>query len=140
MKVFAWLAPEDLWVGLVTGVPKSSLPNPREFWDDISAPVMALARDEAAVERAFAELERRSLAERGEVRDGAPSWRIHRMTQAVQRAVIAEAGDPRLRGGDGAGVVGDAGLRGGDGAVGDPRVRGGDGEAAAAGGAGLRGG
>lgn len=86
MKVMSYLAPDDLWAGLVTAL--ALLSHHEEAVKRVPEELWNLARDTATVEHAFAELERRSFAERGDDRDGQPSWRVHRLTQAVQRAVL----------------------------------------------------
>ncbi|MEM6624780.1 MAG: TIR domain-containing protein [Pseudomonadota bacterium] len=84
MNVFAHLAPDDLWPGLVTALGgDEGVVTSAEHMEPIPDALWSLAKDPARVEQTFAELSRRSLLEQGE-HDG--SWRIHRLTQAVQRA------------------------------------------------------
>lgn len=98
MKVFCWLSPDDLWPGLVTGlVEKETEEDFRtEYLEPIPEELWTFARDGAAVERAFAEFNSRSLMDR----EGEDSWRMHRLTQAVQRGVLREEGSSGSTPGD----------------------------------------
>ncbi|MEL6996934.1 MAG: NB-ARC domain-containing protein, partial [Pseudomonadota bacterium] len=87
MKVFCWLSPDDLWPGLVTGIPECAVPNPQEFWDDIPNELIVLARDASRVDQAFADLRDRSLLDH----DEGDRWRLHRLTQEVQRSLLGKA-------------------------------------------------
>lgn len=91
MKVFCWLSPDDLWPGLVTGLTEREDdpdPNWREALEPVPEALWTLARDASAVDRAFANLRNRSLLEY----EGEDSWRLHRLTQAVQQGVLREEG------------------------------------------------
>lgn len=86
MNIFAYLAPEDLWPGLFTSLVKKKLTDQsREIYNCIPNSLMTLAKDPFEVERAFSELGRRSLLTPGKSEF---SWRIHRLTQAVQRGIL----------------------------------------------------
>ena len=87
MKVFCWMSPDDLWPGLATGLvereaaggfsdPTTLEPIPIELW--------TLAQNESSVDRAFADLRDRSLLDH----EDEDSWRLHRLTQEVQRGLL----------------------------------------------------
>ncbi|MEM7056884.1 MAG: TIR domain-containing protein [Pseudomonadota bacterium] len=97
MKVFAYLAPDDLWLGLVTALAAKNRGD--EMYVPVPAALLTLAGEGPAVERAFSDLGRRSLMEPGE---HAGSWRMHRLAQAVQRGLLSDQGegDSRFRAND----------------------------------------
>jgi tetratricopeptide (TPR) repeat protein len=84
-KVIAFLAPDDLWPGLISALASKDRDNP--IFSRVSDELWALAKDPFLVEMTFAELTRRSLLTPGETND---SWRIHRLTQAVQRGLLED--------------------------------------------------
>jgi len=67
MRVFAYLSPDDLWPGLVTALADKDATHER--YEPVPDELWTLAQDRAAVERAFADLTRRSLLEKVEDED-----------------------------------------------------------------------
>lgn len=88
MKVFCWLAPDDLWPGLLTGLAQRVLSDPI-----VPEGMLGLARSSTALDRAFADLRDRSLLDR----EGEDSWRLHRLTQAVQQELSPDHGSTDWR-------------------------------------------
>jgi tetratricopeptide (TPR) repeat protein len=87
-KVIAYLAPDDLWPGLITALSGKDQSNRiGEMFSPVPDELWSLAKDPFLVEKSFAELTRRSLLTPGETKD---SWRIHRLTQAVQRGLLED--------------------------------------------------
>ena len=93
LEVLAFLDPDALWPGLFEALAEKE-GDPHPEWKAVLEPVpealWTLVRRAGGVERVFAELGHRSLLEReGE------TWRLHRLTGAVQRALLGEAGAER---------------------------------------------
>lgn len=88
LEIFAFLAPDDLWPGLVTALKQyegvTSDEVYAEAFECVPQELWALARDRIRIEHAFEELFRRSLIER-QVGDG---FGVHRLTQTVLRSVL----------------------------------------------------
>ncbi len=91
MKIFAWLASDGLEPRLVTDLAamEEQFRTGVNEWQTVPRALWELARSAADVELEFEELAGRSLLERG---DG--GYRVHRLTQAVQRAVSPGADEP----------------------------------------------
>lgn len=99
MRVFCYLSPDDLWPGLVTDLAMTE--RSAVITEEIPEALWTLAKDRAAVERAFAELVRQSLLDRDEEGPGSDPGqpkggqgldkphRLHRLTAAIQRNVDA---------------------------------------------------
>ena len=93
MKVFCWLSPDDLWPGLVTALQKVdpsndiNKPVPDALWD--------LTRDASRGDLAFADLRDRSLLDH----DKGDCWTTHRLTQEVQRSLLAGSANGSAPGG-----------------------------------------
>ncbi|WP_019956780.1 helix-turn-helix transcriptional regulator [Yoonia vestfoldensis] len=91
LKTFAFLAPEGLdpdLVAMLDGKEKQSNPDEVEKLGAVPQSLWRLARDRPAIERAFADLERRSLMERN-----ATGRQLHRLIQATQRVQLGDDAD-----------------------------------------------
>ncbi|MDA3875956.1 MAG: helix-turn-helix transcriptional regulator [Halothiobacillus sp.] len=91
LKTFAFLAPEGLdpdLVAMLDGTEKQFTRNEVEKLGAVPQALWRLALDRPAIERAFADLERRSLMERS-----ATGRRLHRLIQATQRVQLGGDAD-----------------------------------------------
>ncbi|MEM9060226.1 MAG: tetratricopeptide repeat protein [Pseudomonadota bacterium] len=97
MKVFCWLSPDDLWPALVTALASKLQEHEdgHDYWKPVPDVLWALARDASRVDRAFADLRDRSLLEH----DEGDRWRLHRLTQEVQRSLLAGSANGSAPGG-----------------------------------------
>ncbi|MEL6998454.1 MAG: tetratricopeptide repeat protein, partial [Pseudomonadota bacterium] len=89
MKVFCWLSPDDLRPGLVTALAEKEAAggfNGPEILEPVPDALWALARDASRVDQAFADLRDRSLLDH----DEGDRWRLHRLTQEVQRSLLID--------------------------------------------------
>jgi transcriptional regulator with XRE-family HTH domain len=94
MALFAYLAPEDIWPGLLLklGPEKAGGLEWTPTLDAVPDALKTIASEQNLVERSFAELKRRSLL--AEAAEGTDFWRtgfrLHRLTSFVQRGLNAD--------------------------------------------------